>query len=46
MYIDLDKICKDFIDGKTEINDIIKKYNINYFKLVKYIKNIVLEMVY
>ena len=38
MYIDLDKICKDFIDGKTEINDIIKKYNINYFKLVKYIK--------
>lgn len=43
MYIDLNKVCIDFINKKVEINDIIKKYNVNYFKLVKYIKKYCFE---
>ena len=36
--MDLYKICDDFVNGKIEINDVIKKYKINYFIFVKFIK--------
>ena len=39
MMINLDKIIKGFISGTIEINDVIEKYDISYFLLVKLIKN-------
>ena len=37
-YIDLEKMCEDFINGKVEIEDILNKCKLGYFRIVKTIK--------
>ena len=37
-YIDLEKMCEDFINGKVEIEDILNKSKLDYFRIVKSIK--------
>ena len=39
MMMNLDKIISNFISGTIELNDVIEKYDISYFLLVKLIKN-------
>ena len=37
-YIDVEKMCEDFINGKVEIEDILNKCKLGYFRIVKTIK--------
>ena len=41
--INLNKIINDFISGTIELNDVIEKSGISYFKLVDYIKKYCME---
>lgn len=45
-YIDLEMMFNDFINGKVEIEDILNKCKLNYFRIVKAIKNIALIMAF